>query len=183
MSGYTFDNVARIGNDACSQDIRTLQNTQYSNYMLQNFMLTDCTMKHAIQFATSQSGINFSGTNTTDICGSNVDDNSMLLFGEVQSNPRCRIDLVHRPFATVPFLGRGSGDPVLESQMQQGELVSSRKSSTKLPENLQYTYEFTPLIPEMAHQINGGTQSMQVSQWAGLPTRSMAKDCSRQKQR
>ena len=34
---YTFDNLSRIGNDACTQDQNTIQNINSSNYLLQNY--------------------------------------------------------------------------------------------------------------------------------------------------
>jgi hypothetical protein len=81
-------------------------------------------MSKARQLAVTQPCVNYSDTMGSDICGSNIDDSSRLLIGTIQTHPRCRIDLFQRPFATVPFLGRGSVDPILESQIQQGEAIT-----------------------------------------------------------
>ena len=33
------------------------------------------------------------------------------------SKPKCKISLIQRPFSTVPYLGRGKSNPVLESHL------------------------------------------------------------------
>ena len=120
VSDFAFNNISRIGDDSCSQDINSIENAQACSYLLQNYFTQDCSMSKARQLAVTQPCINYSGTMGSDICGSNIDDSSRLLIGTIQTHPRCRIDLFQRPFATVPFLGRGSVCPILEAQIQQG---------------------------------------------------------------
>ena len=81
------------------------------------------------------------------IGGCNVDNSSRLLLGGVQTNPKCRIDLFARPFATVPYMGRGSVNPDVESNMMQGEQNTSRRSITHQTEKSYLKYHNTPLIP------------------------------------
>ena len=64
VSNYTFDNMARIGLDPCCIDQTTIQNMGYANYMLQNYFVSDCTMKKPIDLATSQPGIFYNGGNS-----------------------------------------------------------------------------------------------------------------------
>ena len=109
---YTFDNLSRIGNDACTQDQNTIQNIQASNYLLQNYFINDCSMKQPIALATAQPGIMYNGGSGSGAGGCNIDSSSDLLIGSVQTHPKSRISLFQRPFATVPFLGRGSVDPI-----------------------------------------------------------------------
>ena len=61
VKDYSFDNLSRIGEDGCSLGQRSIQNSEASSYMLQNFFSNDCSMKRPIEFATSQPNINFTG--------------------------------------------------------------------------------------------------------------------------
>jgi hypothetical protein len=181
VSDFTFNNLSRIGNDNCSLDQRTIQDTQSCNYMLQNYFLQDCNMNKAKSLATSQPCINYSGGMGSDYCGSNIDSSSKLLIGTIQTNPRCRIDLFQRPFATVPYLGRGSVDPILEAQIQQGETITSKRSVTQLTEKSYLKYHTTPLIPEMKQNIQNPKnliEGMASEGWirGGLPSRELTKD-------
>ncbi len=60
---------------------------------------------------------------------------------------------MERPFATVPYLGRGNGNPELESQLQQGDQVINRKSVNHLAEKSYINHRYTPMIPELASSI------------------------------
>lgn len=181
VSDFTFNNLSRIGNDNCCIDQQTIQDSQACNYMLQNYFLQDCNMSQAKMLATSQPCINYSGGMGSDYCGSNIDSSSKLLIGTIQTNPRCRIDLFQRPFATVPFLGRGSVDPVLEAQIQQGEGVTNKRTVTQLSEKSYLKYHTTPLLPEMKQTIQNPKnliEGMASEGWirGGVPSRELTRD-------
>ena len=180
-SDFTFNNMGRIGNDCCYIDMTSIQNSSACSYTLQNYFSTDCSMSNAKALATSQPSINYTGTMGSDICGSNIDDSSKLLIGTIQTHPRCRIDLFQRPFATVPYLGRGSVDPLLESQIQQGEAITNKRTVTRLTEKSHLKYHTTPLIPEVKQNIqNPGLmiESVASDGWirGGLPSRELTRD-------
>jgi hypothetical protein len=181
VSSYTFDNMSRIGNDSCAMDQSTVQSINSCNYLLENFRPDDCGMKKPIDFATSQPGINYSGGNGVAVGGCNINDSSDLLLGGIQTHPRCKIDLFQRPFATVPFLGRGSVDPILEAQIQQGEVLSNRRSVNKLSEKSYIKYQNTPLIPSVKDRVSNPAYSVEgvaSEGWirGGLPSREIARD-------
>ena len=177
VSDYTFNNLSRIGEDGCSLGQRGIQNVEASNYMLQNFFSDDCTMKRPIEFATSQPSINFTGGHQVGAGGCNIDTNSQLLIGgSTLTHPRCRISLFQRPFATVPFLGRGQSNPYLESQLQQGDYLTNKRSVNLLSEQqLSSNY---PLIPSIASTVTNPANLVEgVAQdgWVrgGVPSRAM----------
>lgn len=181
VSNYTFDNMSRLGNDNCCIDQNSIQNSQASTYTLQNYFSQDCSMKNTKALATSQPGINYSGGMGLAAGGCNVEENSRLLLGGIQTHPRCRIDLYQRPFATVPFLGRGSVDPILESQIQQGESITNKRTVTKLTEKSYLRYHTTPLIPEVKETIQNPAnlvEGVASEGWirGGLPSRELTKD-------
>lgn len=179
--GYTFDNMSRIGNDACCIDQTTIQNVAACNYMTQNYFATDCSMRNPIALATSQPGVMYNGGYNVGAGGCNIDDNSKLTIGTIQTHPRCRIDLFHRPFVTVPYLGRGAVNPVVESQIQQGEQIVNKKSVNSFGENSYYKYQQTPLLPVIEDRINdpgNKIESMASNGWirGGVPSRELTRD-------
>jgi hypothetical protein len=178
---YTFDNLSRIGNDACTQDQNTIQNIQASNYLLQNYFINDCTMKQPIALATAQPGIMYNGGSGSGAGGCNIDSSSDLLIGSVQTHPKSRISLFQRPFSTVPYLGRGSVDPILESQIMQGELLTNKRSVNKLSEKSDIKYQITPLIPSVKDRVTNPVYSVEgvaSEGWVrgGIPSRELTKD-------
>jgi hypothetical protein len=181
VSDFTFNNLSRLGDDSCCIDQNSIQNVSSCNYLLQNFWAQDCSMNSAKKLATTQPCINYSGGYSLGAGGCNVDDSSKLLIGSVQTHPRSRIDLFGRPFATVPYLGRGNVDPILEAQIQQGEAVTNKRSVTRVTEKSYLKYHTTPLIPEVKQNIQNPSlmiESVASDGWirGGLPSRELTRD-------
>jgi len=181
VSDFTFNNMGRIGNDSCCIDQNSIQNSASCSYSLQNYFSKDCSMKDTKALATAQPCINYTGGFGLGAGGCNVDDSSKLLIGTIQTHPRCRIDLYQRPFATVPFLGRGSVDPILESQIQQGESITNKRTVTRLTEKSYLPHHTTPLIPEVKQNIQNPNlmiESMASEGWirGGVPSRELTRD-------
>lgn len=181
VSDFKFNELSRIGNDSCCLDQNSIQNTESCNYTLQNYFLKDCEMTNARALATSQPFINYAGAYGMSVGGCNVDSSSQLLIGGVQTHPKSKIDLFSRPFATVPYLGRGAVDPVLESQMQQGEPITNKRSITRLTEKTFLKYHTVPLISEMQQKMQRPElmiESVAAEGWirGGLPSRELTRD-------
>ena len=181
VSDFTFNNLSRTSEDSYCIDQNSIQNVTACNYTLQNYFTQDCSMKNAKALATSQPCINYSGCFGMGVGGCNVDDSSKLLIGGVQTHPKSRIDLFGRPFATVPYLGRGSVDPILEAQIQQGEVITNKRSVTRLTEKSHLKYHTTPLIPEVKQNIQNPAlmiEGMASDGWirGGLASRELTRD-------
>ena len=180
-SSYTFDNMSRIGLDSCNLDQTSIQNIVACNYMTQNYYASDCSMKNPIDLATSQPGIMYNGGYGSGAGGCNINDSSKLLIGTIQTHPKCNINLFHRPFATVPYLGRGSVNPVMEAQILQGEQNVKKNSVLNLGEKTTIKYQQTPLLPAVSNKINDPSykiESMASDGWVrgGLPSRELTRD-------
>lgn len=178
-SDFTFGSLSRIGTDTCCVDQRTVQDAQACNYLLQNYFLQDGCMTKPIAFATSQPFINYSGSYGMGVGGCNVDESSKLLIGGIQTNSKARIDLFHRPFATVPYLGRGSVDPEMEMEIQKGIRGTSKKTETGLAEKSYLNRRTIPLIPEMKDKIKKRKiESDAADYWVrgGVPSRELTRD-------
>lgn len=177
VSPFTFDNMSRIGNDNCYLDQTTIQNTQSCNYLLQNYFSQDCTMKTPIALATSQPSVFYKGGYNVGAGGCNIDDNSKLLIGSEQTNSRCRTDMFQRPFSTVPFLGRGSVCPIMESKIMQGEQLSNKRTVTGIMETNSFLYTSIPLLPSVQQTIVDHGKKLQNNDIrAGITTRDLARD-------
>jgi hypothetical protein len=127
-SDYNFYHMGRIGADEVDNTQRTMMNTRYSNYVLTNNMYQTESDSH-VSFATSQPNVMFNALNGgSSFSGELVDVNSKLILHPTEGRYLEKISLVTRPFLTIPYLGRGSGDPVLENQLRLGESVYQKKS-------------------------------------------------------
>lgn len=180
-SGYTFDNMSRIGLDECNQSQTDIQNVASCNYNTQNYFASDCSMRRPIDLATSQPGIMYNGGYNVGAGGCNINESSNLQIGTIQTHPKCKIDLFQRPFATVPFLGRGSVNPVMESQIMQGEQLVNKKSINSLSEKSYIKYHQTPLLPAVQQRINNPAnqiESVASDGWVrgGVPSRELTRD-------
>ena len=180
VSSFTFNNMARIGNDNCDISQKNIQNVSQDNWTLDNVMSDSCTMQNGINFALSEPGINYSGSHQTGIGGCQIDTNSSLMIDKI-IRPACKISLLERPFATVPYLGRGNGNPELESQLQQGDQVINKKSVNHLAEKSYINHRYTPMIPELAASITNPANCIEgaaAEGWirGGLPSRDLTKD-------
>jgi hypothetical protein len=123
---YTFNKMTNINDDSCALTQTNIENSQAETYMLNNFFPA-CPMTKAIDFATQQPFVFYNGSHQVGISGCNITQNSELLHTPI-SRPPCRISLLQRPFATVPFLGRGRHNVNLESVLREGELSNQIES-------------------------------------------------------
>uniref|UniRef100_A0A6C0EG80 Uncharacterized protein n=1 Tax=viral metagenome TaxID=1070528 RepID=A0A6C0EG80_9ZZZZ len=180
MHDYKFQNMSRIGNDLCSMNVTDKQNVNQQSYLLTNYYAQDSNMTQPIMFATSQPNVNYSGSKQVGIGGSNIDDNTKLMQQEQVSSP-CKLSLFHRPYGTIPYLGRGRGDPVLESQIMQGETHPNRKTANPTSEVNYSQYKNYPLTPDMKTTMQDSSRVIEsdaTDGWVrgGLPSREMNRD-------
>jgi hypothetical protein len=181
FSDYTFNNTTRMGDDVVDNTQKTQINTRFANYELANYY-SDVLSDSHVKFATSQPTINFSGYSLgAGIGGKVVDENSYLLLKTTQERPLEKIQLTQRPFLTVPYLGKGSCDPTLESQLLQGELYTDKKSINTIMEKSFLTHSMYPTDKEMLEKVNNTSYTVEESAldgWVrgGASSREMVTD-------
>ena len=179
VSNYAFNNMARIGNDNCDTTERNLQNKHYSVWNLTNYFSTD--MKQGLDLALSSPAINFTPPqHQVATGGGNIDINSGIKMDPI-SRPPCRIRLFQRPYTTVPYLGRGAVDSMMESAIMQGDQVSGRKTATSFSEKSYINHQYIPMLPSLAKNINDPAnlvESVAASGWirGGIPSRDLIRD-------
>ena len=179
---YTFDNLTRLGDDTCYLSERNKQNISYANYNLTNYFNQNCGLQKPLDFSTRQPNIFIKdGFGPGGPGGCNIDRDSDLRIGTIQTNPKCRISLQTRPFVTVPYLGRGPARPIEESRLQQGEQVRNKKSCSTVSELSHMDYRHYPLVPSLRATVqnpNNIVEESAVEGWVrgGLPTRDLIRD-------
>jgi hypothetical protein len=183
INDYTFGNMSRIGDDQCDLSQRNVQNIKESDYRLTNFYINECGMKKPIEFATSQPNVFYKGSNQVGIGGCNVNENTTLRDGEGLSQPKEKISLYQRPFATIPYLGRGASNPLLESELQQGETNTNRKSVFPSSEVSYINHSMYPLVPSIKATVTNPAnlvEGVASDGWVrgGVPSREITRNKS-----
>ncbi len=118
-------NTGRIGLDSKVQSQRDLLNIKHQDYYTANYFTDPASGRH-LDFASAFPTMSIAGSN---LGGSVVDESSKLAFSGVeQTRSLEKLQNQTRPFITIPFLGRGSCDPKLETQLLQGERSNEKKS-------------------------------------------------------
>jgi hypothetical protein len=179
---YTFHNLTRTDDDTCYLSERDIQNEKFGSYLTRNYYESMCGAKKAIEFSTRQPVMFIKdGYGTTGAGGCNVDQDSNLRIGSIQTNPKCRISLYARPFATVPYLGRGPHRPIIESQIQQGDYVVNRKSCNTVTTQSFLPNIYVPHVPTLSATITNPTNLIEESAaegWirGGVPSRELIRD-------
>ena len=181
VSNYMFYDLSRVGDDQCSISGRDQQNNEFGTYTTTNYFANWCGMKKPISFATEQPGIFYNGGEPCGAGGCNVSYDSKLKIGTIQTHPKCRISLYQRPFATVPFLGRGPPRPVIESRLQQGDYTAETKSCKTVTEKSFEELWDTPLVPTLQATIQNPAnlvEGVAANGWirGGLPSREITRD-------
>jgi hypothetical protein len=165
ISEYSFYNMSRIGNDSTDFSQRNVQNTQYSNYILSNHFSNNNSF---VNFATQHPNVNYSGVNGGSSVGSsNIDTDSYLLLNKDSLQSSDIIQLNQRPYLTIPYLGRGSCDPVLESQLLQGDVVSGKKSVSTISETSYIDYNSYPMMDSLRDTVTNPKYSVEESAMNG----------------
>ena len=181
LSPYTFNNMGNLSSDVSDQSQKNVYNTRFANYTLSNYFSQMSSDNH-VNFAVQQPTLNFTGLARGDgLSASSVDVDSALLIKANQERPLEKLQLFERPFMTVPYLGRGSVDPSLESQLLQGEIVSDKKSVSTIMEKSFAPYSLYPMDTKMENFVKDPKNTVQeaaLEGWTrgGMATRDMAGD-------
>lgn len=166
IHNYMFNNLGRIDADQVDKSQQNLQNTRFANHMLANYFGENLSDSH-VKFATAQPTMMVSGSIGAGIGGGQIDADSNLLLRTEQERPLERLQLMQRPFLTVPFLGRGSCDPTLESQLLQGEVVASKKSVSTIMDKSFMGYTLYPVDDKMKEQVDNASHTVEEAALAG----------------
>jgi hypothetical protein len=174
ISDYKFNTGSRIGQDGVNLSTKNIENSKYSSYNTASFF-GDKITDSQINFISNQPTMNIYGaTLGAGIGGSLIDDDSRIVIKSTQERSTEKLQLFSRPFVTVPYLGRGSVDTGLESQLQQGEPIHDKKSVSTIMDKSFIDYTQFPLDDEMQNRIKDDKHVVEESALKGWIRGGMA---------
>jgi hypothetical protein len=157
LNSYTFNNMGSLKADVPDQTQSALQNTRFGSYTVSNYF-SNYSSDSQIKFASEHPGFLASNIGVS----SSVVDVQSKLFNKSQSERATeKLQLFQRPFATVPYLGRGGGDPTLEAQLQQGQMIRDVKSVATVSEKPYIDYKTYPLRDDLRTQVTNPANSVE----------------------
>ena len=169
---YNFNQVDHLSFDSTDISQKNLYNDRFSEYNLTNYFSNN-NPSSDIGFAIDQPAVMFNGTTLgTGLSNSLVDVDSDLLIKAEQDRACGKLQLFQRPFITVPYLGRGSGDILVESQLLQGEMIHDKKSVSTIMDKSFNDYSLYVIDDHMKRHISTDYEVTQntLNGW-NIPTR------------
>jgi hypothetical protein len=112
---------------------------------------------------------------------SQIDQDSRLRNESQQAGrQRCPLHVQSRPFATVPFMGNGRGNPDIESSLIYSEFARIERPCGTVTETF-FDGQFTPLVPHLARHIQNPSNlvpEVAADGWirGGIPSRQFVRD-------
>lgn len=151
---YTFNNMTRSRAETIDRTRQTVMNNKFGNHVLTSYF-SDNDRGDYEKVALMQPGVIFDGTSWSShgINANTVDIDSALIIKNHNSRSLEKLSLQQRPFLTVPYLGRGSADTTLESQLRQGDIVGNKKSVSTVTEQSFMNNQMYPLIDSIKETI------------------------------
>ena len=175
VSDYLFNNLGHINEDVTDKTQRNIQNTRYTNLNITNYFSE--IPNSQVEFVSKVPGLYYAGNIGPGLGPQSIQNENSLLWGTEMERSYEKVQLFTRPFLTVPYLGRGSCDPTLESQLQQGDWVRGKKSVSNLTENNIDTPDAFPL------SSSNKVEEIALGGWSrgGVDTRTTGDEYFRQK--
>lgn len=178
---FEIDKKTSLGSDSCYQNTADEQSVNVGGYQLNNHYACGCGAKETEKIAMNQPTLIFKdGYGASGMDGCKIDTDSLMKNGTIMTNPGCKQQLFSRPYLTVPYMGRGSGDSCVESPLQTGEDTFQRRPCNTLAE-VTLQNQFTPLLPCIKDNIQDSRHLIQEDsnkEWirGGLPSRQIVKN-------
>ena len=148
VKSFRFNNLARTHNDEPYISQRDLDNKEFSDYRVINFRDTNSSKNLAL----SQPNIFISGVYGVDGNEPNVIESDTYLKQSKLTNLNNKINLQPRQYLTVPYLGRGKCEPVVESMLRRGEFTNIPNSAAGSISEQSHK-NISPLIPSVKKTI------------------------------
>lgn len=167
-----------LKDDKCTIMDNSEQSIAPGNYMLSNFNICDCKIDDVIDIATENPNLVFrDGYGVSDCV---IDESNKIRVGKVRKYPKCTQQLFERPYLTVPYMGRGSGNSNIETKLLPGEDTSQKRPCNSLA-GVSIDNQFIPLVKNLKDNVQDPQNIIQEvadDKWirGGIPSRQFVKD-------
>lgn len=148
IKNYNFNNLARIKEDVPYVTQRELDNREFSDYNIVNFN----DINNTESLALTQPNIFISANYGPDGGRNRVIESDTYLKQSELTNMNNKINLQPRQFLTVPYLGRGKCEPVIESNLRKGQFTNIPNSSSGSISELTHN-NITPMVSSVKKSI------------------------------
>ena len=178
------DLSSRMIYDGCYKSVQKQQSAGPGLYQLNNFQSCKCEIPDVKEISLNRPSFSSKqfrdGYGWTSIEGCNVDKDSKLRNAKNLTNLRFINQLSERPYLTVPYMGRGSGDAKVETQLLPAEDTSQSRPCNALAGVTIGNY-FTPLVKNLEDNVQNPKYLIQEDsdkRWVrgGIPTRQIVKN-------
>jgi hypothetical protein len=173
---FVINNFTRTWDDKCEVTQQVSDSTGPGTYMVTNLTPPQKeAQKVEIPNPTLLGREGFGFNNSA------IDDDSMLRTNQVQEGrQRCPLHVQSRPFATVPYMGRGRLNPDVESGLIYSEFARVERPCGTVTETF-FDGQFVPLVPHLAKHIQNPENlipEVASAGWirAGIPSRQYIRD-------
>lgn len=178
MSSFQIQQFTRVRDDPCNQSFQNKETVSPGAYQVTNLypsLATATRIAHEQPIVPERDGFGWSAS-AVDI------DSTLRNHGMQTLSPHCPVRgrTQARPFATVPYMGRGKGEAMLESRLQMSEFIRQGKDCGTISDSF-YGNQFTPMIPHMAKNVQDPKHlipEVAASGWVsgGIPSRQWVRD-------
>ena len=139
---FNLNSQTGINHDECYISNEEKNNMKINVYNLNNFKDCKCDPETTMKLSNDNLTTNISNGYGWSACNIEVDSK---LRTDNLTNLNCNQDLRHRPYPTVPYMGRGMGDTDVESVLRPGENTIQDKSCNNLA-GISIDNYYTPMI-------------------------------------
>jgi hypothetical protein len=173
---YNINEFSRKNYDSCE----IVQNTKDSEGP-GSYMVTNLVPKQADAAKLEYVNPTLLGREGFGLNNAEVDEDSKLRNEAIQAGrQRCPVHVQARPFATVPFMGNGRGNPDVESALLYSEFARVERPCGTVTETF-FANQFTPLVPHLANHVQNPSNlvpEVAASGWirGGIPSRQFIRD-------
>lgn len=174
-TAFNINRLSRVRDDLCGIEQYYKQSVGPGDYMVTNLVpdareVNPLSVNQLLIYPREGYGLN----------NKSIDADSILRNQPEYKNNRCIIRNQARPFATVPYMGGGRGNPDVESLLLHSEQVRQGKECGTVTEEF-FTQQYTPLIPTVKENIQNPKNlvpEVAAAGWirGGIPSRSYIRD-------
>lgn len=143
---WNIQGLTRLREDGCYKKKRAGTSQKPGVYASSNFHDCTCEAPYTKELSLKQPAVRYrDGFGWTSMDGCNIDNDSKLRNARNLTNTNVIQQLFTRPYGTVPYMGRGSGNTNVESNLRPGEATMQKKQCNNLAGiNID---RFTPQLP------------------------------------
>lgn len=173
---FAINEFTRTWDDTCEVTQHIRDSTGPGNYMVTNLVPKQTAAAKVEYVNPTLLGREGFGYNN-----SNIDADSRLRNDQTQAGrQRCPLHVQARPFATVPYMGNGRGNPDVESNLIYSEFARIERPCGTVTETF-FDGQFTPLVPHLAAHIQNPANlvpEVAAGGWirGGVPSRQFIRD-------